>query len=98
MEKYVIPPFYYSDFKFPSVNKALLKEVKLIFAELAAIALRPPARLPRPAKRSVFYHFSPTRGQFERPAERRKTRRPAEAWIETCLVLVVVMVSEKREI
>ena len=41
MEKYVIPPFYYSDFKFPSVNKALLKEVKLIFAELAAISLRP---------------------------------------------------------
>ena len=28
MEKYVIPPFYFSDFKFPSVNKALLKEVK----------------------------------------------------------------------
>ena len=42
MEKYVIPPFYHSDFKFPSVNKALLKEVKqkLIFAELAAISLR----------------------------------------------------------
>ena len=41
MEKYVIPPFYYSDFKFPSVNKALLKEVKLklIFAELAASAI-----------------------------------------------------------
>jgi len=31
MERCVPPPFFYLDFEFPSVNKALLKEVKLIF-------------------------------------------------------------------
>ena len=48
MEKYVIPPFYFSDFKFPSVNKALLKEVKIIFAELtepAGLLCIPPCSL-----------------------------------------------------
>ena len=63
MEKYVIPPFYYSDFKFPSVNKALLKEVKLIFAELAAISLRPPRYKTnggrrRPASRRTVAFFT----------------------------------------
>ena len=68
MEKYVIPSFYYSDFKFPSVNKELLKEVELIFAELAAISLRPRDARVRPcsssgepAKHCVFYHFPQTR-------------------------------------
>ena len=64
MEKYVIPPFFNSDFKFPSVNKAILKDVKIIFAELGARSLSDHAtEQTAPARRTSR---RPTRGQFER--------------------------------
>ena len=65
MEKYVIPPFYYSDFKFPSVNKVILKEVKLIFAQLATATLQSKRRSPacftfvRRSQRGGAYRFLP---------------------------------------
>ena len=41
MEKYVLPPFFDFDFKFPSINKEFWKEVKFTFSWASAVVREP---------------------------------------------------------